>query len=267
METCSRSTYLLQKLIYFALLPVIEAQKVNVMPEVTGYLQSDVTLSCQFIRGPEDSNVTQLQWDLLQPEGVKVTLVVLSSQHGLKVHDSPLKGRIDIAEQSLIIKNVEMADAGSYTCHISTFPFGSFEGTTKLVVREQKPISTDGISAVVISAIVISVVLLLVIVAVVVYIFFIRRRRDSSGRHRVFIETDPGIDVTRTSVIAREEDVVYSDVKLNPSRSASSSSKYKHRDAVNADVVYSEVAVLRGQPTEKMFMYCRRADEVLSCAC
>ncbi|XP_023128815.1 uncharacterized protein LOC111570341 [Amphiprion ocellaris] len=264
MKTCSRSAHrMLQKLICFALLPVIEAQKVDVLPEVTGYLQNDVTLSCQFIQGPKDSNITQFQWDLLQPEGEDITLAVSNSQHGVHIPESPLKGRVEIAEQSLIIKKMEMTDAGSYTCRIFTFPSGSFEGTTKLVVGEHKPLSTE-----VISAVVTSVLLLLVIVAAVVYFIFIRRQRDSSGRHRVFIDTaGPGIDVARPSVIVREEDVVYSDIKLSPSRSATPSSKYKHRDTVNADVVYSEVAVLRRQPTEKMFMYCRRADEVLSCAC
>uniref|UniRef100_A0A3Q1BKY9 Ig-like domain-containing protein n=1 Tax=Amphiprion ocellaris TaxID=80972 RepID=A0A3Q1BKY9_AMPOC len=112
----------------------IEAQKVDVLPEVTGYLQNDVTLSCQFIQGPKDSNITQFQWDLLQPEGEDITLAVSNSQHGVHIPESPLKGRVEIAEQSLIIKKMEMTDAGSYTCRIFTFPSGSFEGTTKLVV-------------------------------------------------------------------------------------------------------------------------------------
>uniref|UniRef100_A0A4W6BP09 Ig-like domain-containing protein n=1 Tax=Lates calcarifer TaxID=8187 RepID=A0A4W6BP09_LATCA len=108
---------------------------VIVKPEVTGYLGHDVTLSCLFIQGPENANITQVQWDLLEPEGKRVTIIVSNSQFGVNIHDSPLKGRVEIKEQSLIIKDVEMADAGLYMCTFTTFPSGSFEGRTKLVVK------------------------------------------------------------------------------------------------------------------------------------
>lgn len=45
------------------------------------------------------------------------------------------------------------------------------------------------------------------------------------------------------------QDVVYSDVKLKPSRDVTPSSNDKHTEAAHADdVTYSEVIVLRQQP-------------------
>lgn len=40
-----------------------------------------------------------------------------------------------IQEQSLIIKDVELRDAGLYTCSITTFPSGSFQGVSELIVK------------------------------------------------------------------------------------------------------------------------------------
>uniref|UniRef100_A0A8D0AYY5 Ig-like domain-containing protein n=1 Tax=Sander lucioperca TaxID=283035 RepID=A0A8D0AYY5_SANLU len=112
----------------------LEAQEVKVLPEVTGYLGRDVTLPCQFIQAPQGSNITQVQWDLISPEGKEILIIVFNVQFGLNVPES-FKGRVDIAEQSLIIRGVEMRDAGSYTCSIASFPSGSLKGTTNLVVQ------------------------------------------------------------------------------------------------------------------------------------
>uniref|UniRef100_A0A3B4YQZ3 Ig-like domain-containing protein n=1 Tax=Seriola lalandi dorsalis TaxID=1841481 RepID=A0A3B4YQZ3_SERLL len=114
---------------------IYTAQGVNVWPEVTGYLGHDVTLPCQLIAAKENANITQVQWDLLQPEGKSITIIVFSSQFGVNIHQPSLKERLEITEQLLLIKNVEMRDAGSYMCTIATFPLGSFEGKTNLVVR------------------------------------------------------------------------------------------------------------------------------------
>ncbi|XP_035862644.1 nectin-2-like isoform X2 [Sander lucioperca] len=231
MKICRKSPVILLKLIYITLLPVLEAQEVKVLPEVTGYLGRDVTLPCQFIQAPQGSNITQVQWDLISPEGKEILIIVFNVQFGLNVPES-FKGRVDIAEQSLIIRGVEMRDAGSYTCSIASFPSGSLKGTTNLVVQEQMPLSSA-----VVSAIVIAGLLLLVIMAAIVYLIFIRR-------HRVYIDTcGPVMDVARTSVILRDEDVVYSDVKLKPSRDATPPSNEKH--TVDDDVTYSEVVVGR----------------------
>lgn len=120
------------------LLAVFVAQRVEVSPEVTGYIGNDVTLSCQLIQGPTHTNVTQVQWALQDEEGTgkkKVTLIVFNTMFGVNISESPLKERVVFDKHSLIIKALEMKDAGSYICSISTFPSGTFEGTTELVVR------------------------------------------------------------------------------------------------------------------------------------
>uniref|UniRef100_A0A3Q0S7G3 Ig-like domain-containing protein n=1 Tax=Amphilophus citrinellus TaxID=61819 RepID=A0A3Q0S7G3_AMPCI len=121
----------------FLIGPVCIAQKANVLPKVTGYLGKDVTLSCKLIQGSTPTSVTQVQWAFQQREGTetKDTIIVFHHKFGMNISDSPLKERVNLDEYSLIIKNVEMRDKGSYTCSISTFPSGTFEGTTKLDVQ------------------------------------------------------------------------------------------------------------------------------------
>uniref|UniRef100_A0A3P9K0E2 Ig-like domain-containing protein n=1 Tax=Oryzias latipes TaxID=8090 RepID=A0A3P9K0E2_ORYLA len=126
---------LLPSLILF-ILTGFWAQKVEVLSPVTGYVGLDVTLPCRFIQGKESSNVTQSQWDFLSPDGNKTLIMVFNKQHGKGVHESHLKGRVDIDDQSLQINNVELSDAGSYICTINTFPLGSFHDTTQLHVQD-----------------------------------------------------------------------------------------------------------------------------------
>uniref|UniRef100_A0A3P9HIM7 Ig-like domain-containing protein n=1 Tax=Oryzias latipes TaxID=8090 RepID=A0A3P9HIM7_ORYLA len=125
-------------LLILFILTVFWAQKVEVMSEVTGYVGLDVTLPCSFIQGKESSNVTQSQWDFLSPDGNKTLIMVFNNQHGKGVHESYLKGRVDMDDQSLQIKNVELSDAGSYICTINTFPLGSFHDTTELHVQDDQ---------------------------------------------------------------------------------------------------------------------------------
>lgn len=108
---------------------------------MTGYVGHDVTLPCQFIQGQKDIKITQVQWSLKPPEGKEIIIIAFSSLHGVNVPETFLKGRVEIEEQSLMIRDVEKGDAGSYTCSITTFPSGSFEGTTNLVVQGEHQIS------------------------------------------------------------------------------------------------------------------------------
>ncbi|CAI5663695.1 unnamed protein product [Oreochromis niloticus] len=142
MKTCNGPSRLLVQLMCITFLPVFVAQRVEVSPEVTGYIGDDVTLHCQLIQGPNHTNVTQVQWALQDEEGTgkkKVTLIVFNSMFGVNISESPLKERVAFDKHSLVIKALEMKDAGSYTCIISTFPSGAFEGTTKLVVEDMIP--------------------------------------------------------------------------------------------------------------------------------
>ncbi|XP_010768857.1 nectin-2-like isoform X2 [Notothenia coriiceps] len=223
MKTCSKSPAML--LIYIILLPVVE---LKVQPEVTGYLGEEVTLRCQFIPGPEDQ-ISQFQWELKAPEGDKILIIVSNAISGVNTPETFLKGRVKIADQSLIIEDVEMRDAGSYTCSVTTYPSGAFEETTKLVVKEQKPLSAGTVSA-----IVIAVMLLLGIVAAIIYLFI--RKSDPKVRHCVYID-GPVMDVSRQSVLKRDEDVVYSDVRLKTSRDAPPDEKHTVGDVTYAVVV------------------------------
>ncbi|XP_070691186.1 nectin-3-like protein [Pempheris klunzingeri] len=241
MEACSKSSLILLKLIYITSLPALEAQ--NVWPEVTGYLGHDVTLPCKRLPGPED-NIIQFQWEFKPPVGENIIIIVSNDDFGVEASDTFLKERVKTEGYSLIIRDVEMRDAGLYTCTIATYPSGSLEGTTNLVVQEQMPLSSG-----VVSALVIAVVLLLAIMAVTAYLVFIRRSH-SSARHCVYIDAGgPVMDMARPSVILREEDVVYSDVKFKPSRDAAPSSNDKHVEGVHVDdVMYSEVLIVHRQP-------------------
>lgn len=103
---------------------------------MTGYLGHHVTLPCEFIQGPNRDNITQVQWKLLRPEEKNESIIIVfNTQFGLSIPESSLKDKLNIKEQSVIIKHVEMRDAGLYTCSITTFPSGSFQGETKLIVE------------------------------------------------------------------------------------------------------------------------------------
>ncbi|KAI3360546.1 hypothetical protein L3Q82_002421 [Scortum barcoo] len=227
-------------------LRVLETQKVEVRREVTGYVGRDVTLPCQFIKRTENATITQIQWDYKPPGGEKIIIVVFHVQFGVNASDTFLKDRLETANQSLTIRDVKMRDAGSYICTIVTFPDGSFEGITKLVVQEQMPLSAG-----VVSAVIITVMLLLVIIAAIVFLVFIRRH-DSSVRHCVYIDTSgPVMDVARPSLIVREEltpglqDVVYSAIKPKSSTDVKPSSSERYTEAMCVDdVTYSEVVVM-----------------------
>ncbi|TNN81746.1 Nectin-1 [Liparis tanakae] len=164
-------------------LRVLEAQADKVWPVVTGYVGHDVTLPCRFIPGP-NVNITQVQWDLGPSDGIQIKILVFSSTFGLNISEPFLKRTVKLEEQSLVIRNVEMGDAGSYTCSVAAFPSGSHQATTNLLVQEQMPLSSG-----LVSAIVIVVIVLLVIVAAIVYLIVIRRcddlQRSTSVAHSV----------------------------------------------------------------------------------
>ncbi|KAI9515314.1 hypothetical protein NQZ68_026046 [Dissostichus eleginoides] len=123
---------------------VLEAQQVKMEPEVTGYLGEEVTLRCRFIPGPYDQ-ISRVQWALKTPEGEDILIIVFNAISGVSVPDTFLKGRVKIAEQSLIIGDVEMRDAGSYTCSVVALLSGLFEGTTQLIVVVKEGLGSEGL--------------------------------------------------------------------------------------------------------------------------
>ncbi|CAJ1062596.1 uncharacterized protein LOC117822978 isoform X1 [Xyrichtys novacula] len=236
----NKSSLILLKLLYVIFLPDLQAEKIRVLPKVTGYIGLDVTLPCNPIR--ENDQISQIQWTLQQPGSQEINIIVSNGNAEVPANDTFLKDRVEISKQSLVIRDVEMKDAGAYTCILATFPGGIIRGTTNLVVQEQMLLSTGEISA-----IVIFVILLLVILTTAAYLIFIRSA-GSLARQHVTIDTDsPVRDVLRPSVLVKEQDVVYSDVKHKASRVPAPSSYDKHAEAMRTDdVTYSVVAVSRG---------------------
>ncbi|KAF3692118.1 Nectin-4 Ig superfamily receptor LNIR Nectin cell adhesion molecule 4 [Channa argus] len=240
---CQSKSLLLLELISITIFPVVlEAQQLKVFPEVTGYLgEAAISLPCQFIRGPNNESISQLQWDFEPLKGNKTRIIVFSSQHGVNRLESPLKERVEIAGHSLTIRDVEMKDAGVYTCSVATFPSGSFEGKTHLTVKRKFPLSSGEIAAVVMA-----VVLLVGLLAAIAY--FIIRHSPSVKLHVCIDTAGPGMDVARQSAL-RDEDVVYTDVKVKRSRDATPSFNPKHTERKHGgDVTYAEVVVLSQQP-------------------
>lgn len=238
MNKCS---LLLLKLLYITSLQGLQAEN----PEVTGYVGRDVELPCPLTK-KTNVRIVQVEWRLLrQPEKKEGITIIVSNQGNDAPADTFLKDRVEVSGQSLIIKNVTNQDAGSYTCLLTTFPNGSLKEATNLVIRdlpEPMSLSTGGIAA-----IVISVILLLVILTAIAY-FVLIRRWGPFVRHHVVVDTvSPVRDVLRPSVLVKEQDVVYSDIKTKPSRTTAPSSNDQHAKAVRADdVTYSEIVMSRG---------------------
>ena len=116
---------------------MLEAQKVLVDPQVTGYLGHDVTLPCTF---QGSSNITQGEWLLWLTEENYTSLGVLNPQHGLYIPQSFLKGRVKFTDHlmkgfSMTLSDVRKSDEGMYTCLMNVYPAGSFKGTSYLTVQ------------------------------------------------------------------------------------------------------------------------------------
>ncbi|RVE62833.1 hypothetical protein OJAV_G00161760 [Oryzias javanicus] len=236
MKSCEGFSHLLPWLILLTLLPVLRVQNTEVLSQVTGYVDHNVTLPCSLFQGTEYSNVTQSQWEFQSPDGNKTLIMVSSKQYGESVHQSHLKGRVDMEDQSLLIKNVELSDAGSYVCTVAIFPLGSFQKNTYLHVifqAEHEPMSAGIVSAIVS----VSMLLLLMVLSGAAYCFFSRRHNN----------LEVHVDLFRsTTAPARAQDVVYSDVKFKGVQFAAASFDDKPRVSTQADdVTYSEVTVLR----------------------
>ena len=105
------------------LLAALKAQTIRVLPEVTGFLGQDVTLPCHFITASAKDKVKQVQWDLLGPE--RKAIIVSNPLDGVYIFNTSLKEKVNVTEQSLIIKDLELDNTGTYICHLETFPSGS----------------------------------------------------------------------------------------------------------------------------------------------
>ncbi|XP_038140160.1 myelin protein zero-like protein 3 [Cyprinodon tularosa] len=248
---------LIVNIIFITSFPDLQAQKLEVLPEVPGYLGHEVVLRCRFITSSKDSIVSQVQWDI-KSESENSTILVFNSDHGMTIRESSLKDRVNLTEHSLKITDLKLTDTGSYTCSISVYPSGSFKKSTTLIVYdepvpEQKQVQT---SPGILSAIIISVLLLLVILTAAAYLTYIKRQ-NAARRLQVHIDTSRRLaSVTRPSYIFKEQDeVVYADVTPKRMRESESSlNKKSHTAAQAEEVTYSEVKVYHQRPNlETMF--------------
>lgn len=138
-ELCSFMRNLLLKTVHLfwclSFWAVFQAQRILSPAAVTGYLRQNVSLPCTFIPGPEDDQITQVQWGFKENEGNETIILVSNQEFGIKIHDTFLKDKVGIKEQALIIGGLAERDAGAYTCRISAFPGGSFEASVQLLVE------------------------------------------------------------------------------------------------------------------------------------
>lgn len=223
------------------LLSVLKAQKIQVYPKVWGYVgQEEVTLPCQ---EKDSENVSLVQWTFQTPDGDSVKIAVFSVGNGLTSINEKYTDKVYMNKYSLVIKNVDMADAGDYTCTLSAFPSGTLSEKSLLIVNEQMPLSAGGVSAIVIT----SILLLGIIAATVYFILFRRHSCRSSPRNHITIETQSSArNPSRPSILKREDmraEVVYADVEMQPSNQ-------KRVKTADDHVTYAQVKVTRMRPDE-----------------
>ncbi|XP_014866551.1 PREDICTED: T-cell immunoreceptor with Ig and ITIM domains-like [Poecilia mexicana] len=246
MRTCNR--LLAVTLMFITSFPDLKAETFK----VTGYVGEEVILKCQFVPGSKNFTITQLQWEF-----ESTTILVFNPEQGMNIKDSPLKERINLTEQSLKIRDVEMTDSGNYTCSVAAFPSGSHEETIKLVVVTGDPVSEPTNQAPMpagqLCAIIISAVLLLGILTAAAYLTYVRRHK-AARRLEVHIDTSNRVaSVNRPSYIYKDpvstEEMVYADVRPKRTRNSGSSLiKIPRAAAKTEEVTYAEVRVYHQRP-------------------
>lgn len=234
---------ILLALIYTVLLSVSKAQHIRVLPKVWGYVGQEVILPCQLVQGKDPVNITQVQWKFQTSEDLYQILVVSNVEYGISIQDEKYKDKLSMEEHSLVIKSVDAADAGSYSCNLATFPAGSFTASTTLVVRDQMPLSVE-----VVVVIGLTVTLLLGITTAAVCVIVLRRCSSFPGNN-VSNDTQSEMkDLSTPSIIKREDvsTVVYSEVELR-------TSNRKCVKVGDEQVTYSEVNVRRKKTDDGMY--------------
>ncbi|KAL6455362.1 hypothetical protein MHYP_G00361720 [Metynnis hypsauchen] len=129
------------------LLAGLLAQQVKVQPEVVSYPGQLVTLPCQ-ITDPGQTQLTQVSWSFETAAGVRINTAAFHPVHGVNYPESSLKGRLSFTTDpprldspTIQISDIKMSDEGRYICELTTYPSGSLQGVTNLVVLA-KPSNT-----------------------------------------------------------------------------------------------------------------------------
>lgn len=77
----------------------------------------------------------QVQWGFKGTEQNESIILVFHQQLGITIHNTFLKDKVAIQDQSLIISDLEERDTGVYTCKIFACLGGSFEAFIQLIVQ------------------------------------------------------------------------------------------------------------------------------------
>uniref|UniRef100_A0A3Q3JIR8 Ig-like domain-containing protein n=1 Tax=Monopterus albus TaxID=43700 RepID=A0A3Q3JIR8_MONAL len=100
--------------------------------------ESQTKLPCHY-QAQEGQKVVQVSWYKELPDGSKDQIITAHFKEG-HTEFGRYSGRVRFESSSptdnsaLLIPNTEDSDEGSYTCHISTFPYGNFERHIQLTV-------------------------------------------------------------------------------------------------------------------------------------
>ncbi|XP_036428236.1 nectin-2-like [Colossoma macropomum] len=118
------------------------AQRVKVQPEVVSYPGQVVTLQCHFT-DPGQTQLTQVSWSFETATGARHNIAVFNPQFGVNYSESLLKGRLSfmsdpprLENAAIQITDIKMTDQGRYNCEFTTFPSGSEQSVTNLVILE-----------------------------------------------------------------------------------------------------------------------------------
>ncbi|XP_071369413.1 nectin-1-like, partial [Centroberyx affinis] len=119
--------------------PGVGAQRVRVEEELEAYPTESVDLRCQFIDGGGRTKLTQVSWIWEPIEGQRDNIAVFHPMYGQSFPNPAFQNRVafiqgTLENPSIRISNLNMSDAGRYTCEYATYPSGNEQGTTNLVM-------------------------------------------------------------------------------------------------------------------------------------
>ncbi|XP_071767213.1 PVR cell adhesion molecule related 2 like isoform X2 [Centroberyx gerrardi] len=117
----------------------VGAQRVRVEEELEAYPTESVDLRCQFIDGGGRTKLTQVSWIWEPIEGQRDNIAVFHPLYGQSFPNPAFQNRVvfiqgTLENPSIRISNLNMSDAGRYTCEYATYPSGNEQGTTNLVM-------------------------------------------------------------------------------------------------------------------------------------
>ncbi|XP_067826952.1 nectin cell adhesion molecule 1b isoform X2 [Heptranchias perlo] len=133
-------------LLVAAVLPVFQAQTVTVDDSVSGFISTDVILSCTFVNNNPNIKITQVTWQKAT-NGSKQNIAIFHPSMGVSVLP-PYQDRVSFKNPSLDdatiqLTNLELLDEGVYICEFATFPTGNRESQVNLTVFAKPVIDAD----------------------------------------------------------------------------------------------------------------------------